>query len=338
MSIKRHLLEAVVAKKEALKSAVSLCPEQVEEKLKNLWVQCIPEGVPERVAGVDGSRNSANFAGYTIYAVGAGCVLYEGQGAPEETFLCDIGLLRGEKHPESRLHILMATLEFKVALKVCERVNCLLVDGSIVNAILKPTALTYQLEKQERVRLEEAFWGKVVPNYTLNSLTSRELGFEEAYMEYLEYLYTLLKLLRTCGKKLVAVSKTSDSRAYALHEKLPDITVLNRLTLKPGYTKPIACALTQQKKFSLPEPFDRELRSYTFNTFFYRLKGNALKVETLMQPEKALKVLAYYSVGGYPYPLAQAHRSVKITAKDMSTLISIVGLADKTGREFLGEA
>jgi NurA-like 5'-3' nuclease len=56
-----------------------------------------------------------------------------------------------------------------------------------------------------------------------------------------------------------------------------------------------------------------------------------------MEPLEALKVLVYYQVRGYPFPLREVHRRVKITRSDMEEVIRILKHRGITGREGLGE-
>jgi len=56
-----------------------------------------------------------------------------------------------------------------------------------------------------------------------------------------------------------------------------------------------------------------------------------------LEPERALAVLKYYSVKGYPYPLREVHDLVKIRNYDLELTVNLVKHRGVTGRESLGE-
>ena len=352
MTIKRYLIETALRKRESL-TLIEDNYSIVENRVAEVWIPELPEeALPEPTVAIDGSRNRKSFAGYVLYAVGAGKVLYEeGKRVKgKEEFLVDIGLLKPEEYSDSRIRMLMGILEFKLALKECETVSFILLDGSVVGAIVRPSVFNYEVPSELKSEVEELFWSSLVPRYSLDSINStefygnlkeiasgREFAIAAGYLEYLEYLYSLYLLLKECSEKIISVSKHSDSRKYSLDPLLPDIAVLNLLNLPPGYSRPGKLAVGEMK-FKFPESFEDKLGGLVFNSFFFRLpKGSVLKVETFMDAERALSVLRYYGVKGYPYPLRDVHELVKIRNKDLEFTVELLKHRGVTGRESLGE-
>jgi len=353
MAIKRYLVETALRKREKLK-LIEGNFSSLEEKAWEIWVSELPEeSLPDSTLAVDGSRNRKSFAGYVLYTIGAGSVLYrEGQRVKGgEEFLVDIDLLKPEEYSDTRIRILMGILEFKTALLSCDNVSYILLDGSVIGAIVRPSVFNQEISPELKGKVEELFWSSLVPNFSLSGVDSskfygelrkiasgREFAVVAGYLEYLEYLYSLSRLLERGGNKIISVSKHSDSRNYSLDPLLPDVAVLNSLDLPPGYTKPVKISVTREKKFKFPEKFEEKFRGFEINSFFFRLpKGSVLKVETAVEPERALSILRYYAVRGYPYPLRDVHELVKIKNTDVEFIVELLKHRGITGRESLGE-
>ncbi|TCK06678.1 DNA double-strand break repair nuclease NurA [Phorcysia thermohydrogeniphila] len=356
MAIKRYLIETALRKKDRLK-LIEGNYATLEERVWEVWISELPEEFrPDSTVAVDGSRNRKSFAGYVLYAVGAGSVLYrDGQRVKGgERFLVDIDLLKPEEYSDARIRILMGILEFKTALLNCDSVSYILLDGSIVGAMVRPSVFNQEVPPELKAKVEELFKDFLVPNFSLSSefpidsaryygelkkfASGREFAVVAGYLEYLEYLYSLYLLLKKGVDKIISVSKHSDSRNYSFDPLLPDVAVLNSLDLPPGYTKPIRVSVTKEKKFKFPEKFEEKLRGFEFYSFFFRLpKGSVLKVETALKPQDALSILRYYAVRGYPYPLRDVHELVKIKSSDVEFTVELLKHRGVTGRESLGE-
>jgi NurA-like 5'-3' nuclease len=355
MAIKRYLIETALRKRDRLR-LIEGNYAALEEKVWKVWTTELPEEFrPDSTVAVDGSRNRKSFAGYVLYAVGAGSVLYRGgQRVKGENFLVDVDILKPEEYSDARIRILMGILEFKAALLSCDDVSYVLFDGSIVGAMVRPSVFNQEVPRELKEKVEDLFSESLVHSFSLSKefpidsakfygelkkfASGREFALAAGYLEYLEYLYSLSLLLKRSVGKIISVSKHSDSRNYSFDPLLPDVAVLNSLNLPPGYTKPVKVSVTKEKKFKFPLKFEEELRDFEFNSFFFRLpKGNVFKVETALEPERALAVLKYYSVKGYPYPLREVHDLVKIRNSDLELTVNLVKHRGVTGRESLGE-
>ncbi len=321
------------------------------EKAKELWRE-LPSVVsePYTVAGIDGSFNYREFVGYVVYAVGSVGVLYEKGKESEERFLAEIDALKPSEFHESRLRILMGTFEFKMAMKLASKVDFLLVDGSIIGDIVRPVVFNYELDEKVKEWVESLFLKELIPSFVLDAFNSRKFFLDIAkkfsgrefaaacgYLEYLEYLLSIDKLLKFASEKVVSVAKRSDSRIYGLDTIFPDIYVFTSPEIPPGYSIQVSVPVSKEKKHRLPLFFEDSLRDYCFNVFYFKSSGgSALKVESVRDQEDVLKVLKFYSVvKGYPLPLREAHRRVKITGDDMKRVLSIVSHRGISGREAL---
>ncbi|WP_163327558.1 DNA double-strand break repair nuclease NurA [Desulfurobacterium thermolithotrophum] len=352
MGIKKFLIKTAYQKRECLKISRQEI-KRFQEAVKEIWIHFNPEPeIPDCISAVDGSRNRKEFAGYILYAVGAGSVFFrKGKLSNEENYLVDVDILKPEEYSDARLRILMGILEIKEALKTAEKVSYVFIDGSIIGSIIRPTVFSYEIEVEIKKEVEKLF-KELVKNFSLSKIDSKNFyskienfatgkAFPVAagYLEYLEYLYSLYLLLENFSKKIVAISKRSDSRNYDLDTILPDITVLNYLNLSVGFSKPVSLEIQKEKKFSFPKPFEKELRKFSFKSYFVKLPKGAgvYKIETQVEPETLFPILKYFSIRGYPYPLKAIHEKVKITNKDMEDIISILKIKGITGREGLGE-
>ena len=343
---------------------VSISPnglDRILERVKGLWRELPPSATPGSVGAVDGSRNRKEFSGYVVYAVGAASVTFNG-GKPSGVEIdADVDLLKPSEYSDSRLRILMGILEFKRALAVLPEVSLLILDGSVIGALIRPPSFYHEVsgngeireemwklfEKIEEIYSTDRINAKDFYNEIQKKFSGRDYAVAAGFLEYLEYLYTiylLLKEVRENGKCLVAVSKKSDSRLHFLDTLLPDAAVLNFLNLPPGYLEPkYGKRVDEEKKFKYPGKFDDLLRTFEFTVSFVKLKDQVNKVEVLELPEgdgrfeEVLGYLNFYSVSGYPYPLIEVHKSVKITSEDIEEVIRILKLRGITGREPLGE-
>ena len=356
MTIKGILVEV------AYKRLGSISPspdglEKVREKVAELWRgELPPPSAPSSAAAVDGSRNRKDFAGYVVYALGAASMVFRG-GEPGGLCIdADVDLLKPYEYSDSRLRTLMGILEFKRALSVLSEVDLLLLDGSVIGALLRPVAFFHEIDRNGELKKKAvALFEELKEVYSTGKINSKEFyrrvaeefsGREYAvvsgYLEYLEYLYTIYLLLERAkreGKAVISVSKRSDSRHYELDNLLPDIAVLNLLNLPSGYSEPVSLSLTEEEKFYYPGEFEELLRSFEFTVSFVKPGDWVYKVEVFGDVDfgSALSYLNYYSVSGYPFPLAEVHRSVKITSADLEEVLRILKLRGITGREGLGE-
>ncbi|MDO5852306.1 MAG: DNA double-strand break repair nuclease NurA [Methanobacteriaceae archaeon] len=172
---------------------------------------------------------------------------------------------------------------------------------------------------------------------------------EDAYsfLKTLEYLVCLFKLLSENRKKVVSISKTSNSNDI-LEYDLPDIALFEYYFKEEGYSKE-----HRSKAVPFYKRDDRAIKTnfYIEDAFFKRLtfthlfvkfeyNKNFLKIEvpydaTDLMIHDLLEDIKSTCIEGYPYILKKAHNEVVITNRDMASLIKILDIHDKTGRDML---
>lgn len=350
MGIKSLLIEIALKRKDEIGLKVGI-KKEIKEKIKELWREELPQpSTPKRVKAVDGSRNRKDYAGYVIYAVGACSLLFKEGVFFKENYSAYIDLLKPEEYSDSRLRNLMGIVEIKEALREIEETDALLIDGSIIGNAIRPVVFENRVNEKAKewtLRLFKEVKEELLKEVIGSSLFYREVEkhfpgddypLVAGYLEYLEYLFTIYKLLERGKGKIIAVSKHSNSRKYGLDAILPDITVLNEANLPPGYTKYKEVPLGE-KKFSFPGELEELLAGKKFKVFYFKLSKSkgVYKCETDMEVEKALGILRFYEVMGYPYPLMEAHKRVKITNREMEQVIELLSFKGTTGREALNE-
>ena len=147
---------------------------------------------------------------------------------------------------------------------------------------------------------------------------------------------TLSSLIVKIMKKknnVIFIAKTSNTKKQ--FEKLGslagDIFYYNHVTTKPGFSK-----IFVEKKYG-PDKI--------ISSTFVRLSDSTpiIKLEFLgdQHTEDEIKTtmnkLYKTSIGGYPYALKLAHNNCKISDKELSKMVSLLGLSNEIGsREVLG--
>lgn len=297
--------------------------------------------------GVDGSRNMILYRGYALYAIAAESVLAERGRVEVSERIADVDVLVPYWLPDERIRLYMSILELRLALKALRDVgDCTVVlDGSLVSMLVRPWRyggaahirslsddvcehILESIERNER---------RVASKELVEEMLERGEVREEALaVEYLEYLTLIHEMLKEHGGRLAALAKQSE--AHWLAGGMPDAALYEQYTQEPGYALGEE-VLPSKLKGSLPayQEFFRRLR---ITVAYVRLErgGPVLRLETVGEgePTPLIKSLSGYSVGGYPYFMAKAHRDVVIRNRDMESLARILGLYGmKTGREVL---
>ena len=355
MSLKAEIIKRAYEVKDTVKAAIDEAFMN-REKVKSVWNNYKPKPKKDLTVGaVDGSKNYREFLGYIVYAIGSTSSLFiNGKlDSKWESFTVDVDIMKPHEFSEARLRILMGLIEGKEVLKILREnhVDCILLDGSITGNIIRPAVFNFELKSDEKRELWEIF-NDLKGNFSLASIGAKEFYGEIAktfnpkkfaaacgYLEYLEYLYTLAKLISEYGNKVVSISKTSISKLYGFNSLLPDIAVFNSQELNVGFSNPVSVKMDKEMKGGFPQIFEDVFRSFEIKTCFAKFSPNenVYKVETNIDIKHVMDVLAPYIVSGYPYPLRKVHEDVKIDKSDMENVISILGIRERTGREGLGE-
>lgn len=132
---------------------------------------------------------------------------------------------------------------------------------------------------------------------------------------------------------VIFIAKTSNTKKQFenLDSLAGDIFYYNHVTKKPGFSK-----IFVEKRYG---------KDKTISSTFVRLGDSTpiIKLEFLGEGHTEndirgiMNKLYRNSVGGYPYALKLAHNNCKISDKDLSKMVSLLGLSNEIGsREVLG--
>jgi len=348
------LLETASKKKDKILKVLDSL-EREKKTIKPPWKDVkIKELKGKKIAGEDGSYNYKELRSFTLYAIASQVFFFDGE--MKSLRACDIDLLWPYKYTEDRLRFYMHIFESKISLKALKEFNpdLLLLDGSLIGMIIRP--LPFLLSPPEEVRLEakEKFLAKLeklIENGGIE-ISSKKLWPEVkkeffefknqviCYLEYLEHLIVLHKLLKEGKNKIVAIAKTSRATDY-FDLGIPDMAIFERYSKKEGFSIPIRIRISKMLKRTFPI-LDKELREMDLTVFYARLedKKNVLKFEIpgTIDEGQAIEILGSIkevSTNGYPYLLKKAHAETIIHDTDIDHLIKIFGLVEKLGREML---
>ncbi len=355
MSVKAELIKKAYEAKNRIEKAVNEIGAS-ENEVESIWNNYVPSSKPDLILGaVDGSRNYKEFLGYTVYAIASSSSLFYGGKIVNgwESYIVDVDILKPQEFSESRLTMLMGIIEAKEAIRAIRdgKTDYILLDGSFIGNVIRPAVFSFELSTAEKEKLHKMF-EELKKYFSTDKISSKSFhekiykDFEKrkfpaacGYLEYLEYLYSQSELILNFRDKIISISKTSTSRLYEFESILPDIAVLNKLNLEPGYSKPLTVKMDREIKRGFPEIFEDIFRKLELKVSYVKFRefGNVYKVETALEPERIMDILEPYIVSGYPYPLKKAHDDVKISKDDMETVISILSTKGKTGREGVDE-
>ncbi|MFH1773988.1 MAG: DNA double-strand break repair nuclease NurA [Methanobacteriota archaeon] len=336
--------KTLARKRAQLKEGIEKLSDIDIKKYQKLW-RAIE--LPEKKAIIgaeDGSLNHRRYKNFVIYAVNAIALVYN--GSFREIKHSDINILYPYKNIEERLNLYRTIFELKTALEALDEAEVFLLDGSMLSDIgyLKHFG-KWLGEEEKREVLEfapelERIGGVEIASMRFAGQFEGEHKFEKImFLEYLEFLSSLARLLEEGIEKLIGISKLSTKSSFM--EDLPDIAVFEEISKKQGYSKPRYEPLTSQVmgKFPIHEEL---FKSLVFTTFYARFEDKKgvflLELPREIKDEEILEILCKIKstcVEGYPYFLTKAHKSVAITNRDMENIFASLGIHAKTGREML---
>ncbi|MCS7122016.1 MAG: DNA double-strand break repair nuclease NurA [Archaeoglobaceae archaeon] len=314
--------------------------EEIEKELENSKVEWrdLPEEEEREICGVDGSRGIEKLFGAVVYVVSSASI------SKDVEELHDVNVLKFHRNIEERIRLQMHTFEFRIANDSDAEV--VLIDGTLSGAIIRPPAYVQQVDLRT-----------IRKNYELDSLVkdfifalnekveerkdvmhSRDLFevLEKRYkvkesiaedllifLEYLEYLHSLDKLLE---KDVVFVAKNFYTKRFS---KMNDAIFLEFLTRKT-FNEPKAGYVLFEEEFSKEIPFKdvfKRIDDAKLYGAFVRLSdgANILMLESNRKiGEKTLSAMKYAEVHGYPLQLLLAHKYVEIKRREFKNLICSV--------------
>jgi hypothetical protein len=309
--------------------------------LRRKWRECHIEPIDSVVGGEDGSINHKRYKNLVIYAVNATALVFGSKLTRRDH--ADVGVLHPYYQIEDRLHLYRAIYELKTAVEVIDGVDLFLIDGSLLSDLKALRTLEKGLSKAAR---EEVI--SLLPEIEGNNEVRiasielrKDLGREDfnekvGFLEYLEYLSSLEKLISKGLDKIAGISKLSTRSSMG--RGVPDIALYEEVTVEEGFSRPEQDFVS--KRFPI---YDEFFRSLVFTVTNIRLETGrdvfVLELPREVGEEEILRVIGMIksvSVAGYPYLLKKAHKEVVIKNSEMERIVSGLGIVSKTGREFLG--
>jgi len=333
--------QVLAEKRDIVKAQVDeLVFPDVLMSFKRRWRKLDLEPMEVCIGGEDGSINHVRHKNLVVYTVNALALAYD-KGMKRRGH-ADIGLLYPYYQVNERLHLYRAIYELKTTLEVIDDVELFLIDGSLLADLKALRTLETGLSKEARKEVVallpeiEKADGVGIVSHTLTSELGRDEHREKVgFLEYLEYLSALEKLISRGLEKLAGVSKLS-TRSTA-GTGVPDQAIYEEATKKAGHS-PLEHDVIQRR---FPA-YDELFRSLVFTITHIRLEDRK-KVFTLELPREVeedeikslLGKMRSVSVDGYPYILKKAHNDVVIKNRDMERIIKALGIVKNTGREML---
>jgi hypothetical protein len=345
-----HLLEVMVTKKEDILKKL----EEIEKRKKEIkppWEDFkINEVKGKRIAAGDSSINWTDLRTFTLYAVASQVFYFDKK--LENVGACDIDILWPCTRSEERLRFYMHIFEIKAYLQAVKKFNPdhILLDGSLIGMLVRPFPSIFEPPLEVRTEIEDKFLKKIETNiengieiYSKKLWPVVEKEFPDfkigamCYLEYLEHLLSIYKLLSKAGDKLIAIGKTSRANDY-FNLSIPDMAIFEKFSKKEGLSQPLQVGSIKWK-FPI---LDEEFKKFSFTIFYSRLeeRKNILKFEVPLEidekiAKEILENIKSISTNGYPYLLKKAHSEVIIRKKDIEHLVKVFGLVEKVGREML---
>ena len=344
---------------EALRKKGSI-NNRIEELIdENIDIESVwrPEKVPSSdeklvLAAGDGSFNKKKFLTFNLYAVAAESLIYNPEDNLKSIESVEVDILPHQSFVDERLRNMMSIFEIKTALKTLksEKIDYYMDDGSILGDLIRPIPIEKSITLEMRRKIANRIYQNIKSEEEISSFNFRE-EFEElfedvkdensllTYLETIEQLIALKNLL-FYSKEMIAISKTSTGNDL-FHANVPDMAILDKLTRKEGFSKPIYKKINSEVKRDFPV-FNGFFRDLWFTTFFARLEDNRniIKVELPYYADESkikeiISIIKSNATDGYPFLLKKAHHDVVIKHNDINNLSNIIEILDKTGREML---
>lgn len=337
--------EAFAKNRSALRNRIGALKGKKDlEKYKDRWVSLDLEEKKAKIGAEDGSINHKKYKSIALYAVNASAPVYNGKIT--DAHFSDVDILYPYRGIKDRLDIYRTIFEFKASLKIIDKVDLFLVDGSIYSDLVSPRNLGAGLSRKEHgdvlemlPEIEESDEVEILSKRIALNIKGPHKFEKIAFLEYLEYLSTLKKFIEKGADKVVGVSKTASTSSFG--EAMPDIAIFDEISTKPGYGFAKESRKVLQKSFPVYGEF---FNSYVpfFKYFYARLEKNrgVLMMELprdIREKEIAdlLCRIKSITVDGYPYLLRKAHKDVVISNRDIERFAVSLGIKELTGREAL---
>ncbi|HDI02326.1 MAG TPA: DNA double-strand break repair nuclease NurA [Ignisphaera sp.] len=294
-------------------------------KIRSLWKVHRPNLNPYvkkvSIGAVDSGYNYTEYRGYALYVVNAVWIAIE-QGIGEAADgIVDIDV-SSSSSLELELSILSIAMELEAAKKILDRVDILLIDGSLIAKFFR------LLRAKDQI---------------FDIFIEKKLSLQDILRELI-YLSTLY------SKKVVFISKNSNAKDVLGYVK-GDIYYFERYTEgQPGFSKPMVLEESRQKGTAIlakifsysakdvvgihAKPVVTYVRLEPFSRV-YRIEFVAEEGEDLETRVKyVMDLMSPFILSGYPYPLLRADQLARVSDSDLSRIVTVLGIvSDPYSRE-----
>ncbi|QKR00428.1 DNA double-strand break repair nuclease NurA [Metallosphaera tengchongensis] len=313
--------EELVVNAQNIAGKLNVTKEELTEELGSIvqgnWKEFVPSSpTRKKFMAVDGGEFVKELRAGTVFVLNAEALITEGINVVDMAQDVRSGVFRPGNKARERVGELMNLMELKLALENGEKVDWILMDGSVKMKLGDVKPLEGKLTFEE---------GKI------NSLKHQDESIMLTHLVYEKQVY-MARLLSRYGTKLAWISKMNKSRDLFRHE-ISDIAILETLTVKMGRT-PTTCRPLIKGEIDL-EDERRDLENFQVCSFYARLEDQerVLRIDVMTSDEEGIQTLMndlyHISVKGYPYPLVKVHFDVKISYNDRSRIIEILNLKRK---------
>jgi NurA-like 5'-3' nuclease len=242
-----------------------------------------------------------------VFIVDAEAVLYDGRNIKRVDDKVLIDAFRPGNHAKERISLVMQLMELQLAIKNGDKADLILLDGSLAKKIGRHK-VTEKISDIDNI-------------FTVDDIISlKERESEEKMHKLLvaENHYAISLLIEKYREKLLFISKNSKS-SDIFGQPYSDVVVLELFTQGIGYTQPME--KTIEDKYVVSKKASRIMSNLKFYTSLVRLDKDG-RIEFI-------NTLAAISVRGYPYPLLEVHKDVRISRDDVKRVMRLLGFKPK---------
>jgi len=293
----------------------------VKEKLDTKWITYLPPtNIPSKnILAIDGGMWSKETRSGVVFIVDAEAVLYDGRNIKRVDDKVLIDAFRPGNHAKERISLVMQLMELQLAIKNGDKADLILLDGSLAKKIGRHK-VTEKISDIDDI-------------FTVDDIISlKERESEEKMHKLLvaENQYAISLLIEKYREKLLFISKNSKS-SDIFGQPYSDVVVLELFTQGIGYTQPME--KTIEDKYVVSKKASRIMSNLKFYTSLVRLDkdGRILKFDFFERGKllEFINTLAAISVRGYPYPLLEVHKDVRISRDDVKRVMRLLGFKPK---------
>ena len=230
-----------------------------------------------------------------------------------------IDIFRPGNRAKERISLIMQLMELQLAIKHGDKADLILIDGSIAKKI-------------GRHKVESKI-ADIDDIFTVDEIVSlKEKDSEERMHKYLiaENHYAIASLIEKYRDKVLFISKNSKS-SKLFNQEYSDVVILELFTQGIGYTEPLE--MTIDDKYIASYKASKILSNLTYYVTFTRLDNNGkiLRIDFFNRNKlpEYLNVLIPISIRGYPYPLLEVHKDVRISKEDIKRVMRLLGIKPK---------